>query len=35
MGIVRHADAGYPRAIEIGRTTFAARGGQIPMLERK
>jgi urocanate hydratase len=31
MGIVRHADAGYERAIEIGRGAFAARGGSIPM----
>jgi len=33
MGIVRHADAGYESAIEIGKTTFRERGGSIPMLE--
>lgn len=32
MGIVRHADAGYDRAIEIGRGAFRARGGRIPMI---
>ncbi|MGE0615194.1 MAG: urocanate hydratase [Bacteriovoracia bacterium] len=31
MGIVRHADAGYERSIEIGKNEFAARGGRIPM----
>jgi urocanate hydratase len=30
MGVVRHADAGYPRAIEVARE----RGVRIPMLER-
>ncbi|MBW7885123.1 MAG: urocanate hydratase [Caldilineaceae bacterium] len=30
MGIARHADAGYPRAIEVART----RGVKIPMLDR-
>jgi urocanate hydratase len=34
MGIVRHADAGYARAQEIGRGAFADRGGKIPMLPR-
>lgn len=33
MGIIRHADAGYERSCEIARTTFAARGGKIPMLK--
>jgi len=33
MGIVRHADAGYERSIEIGRTAFKDRGGLIPMIE--
>lgn len=32
MGIVRHADAGYERAQEIARGTFASRGGRVPML---
>jgi urocanate hydratase len=32
MGVVRHADAGYERAQEIGRGAFATRGGKIPML---
>ena len=32
MGILRHADAGYESAREIGRTSFAARGGKIPMI---
>ncbi|MBI2711679.1 MAG: urocanate hydratase [Bdellovibrio sp.] len=32
MGIVRHADAGYERAKEIGRGAFATRGGIIPMI---
>ncbi|MGZ3688138.1 MAG: urocanate hydratase [Bdellovibrionota bacterium] len=32
MGIVRHADAGYERAKDIGRKEFAERGGGIPML---
>jgi urocanate hydratase len=32
MGILRHADAGYERSIEIGRGEFARRGGKIPML---
>ncbi|MBS1962293.1 MAG: urocanate hydratase [Bdellovibrionales bacterium] len=32
MGIVRHADAGYEAAIEIGKKEFRARGGSIPML---
>jgi urocanate hydratase len=31
MGIVRHADAGYDRSIEIGRNEFAKRGGLIPL----
>ena len=33
MGIVRHADAGYDTAQEIGRTAFRERGGLIPMLD--
>jgi urocanate hydratase len=32
MGILRHADAGYDKAREIARTSFAARGGKVPML---
>jgi urocanate hydratase len=32
MGIVRHADAGYETAQKIGKTSFAERGGKIPML---
>jgi urocanate hydratase len=32
MGIVRHADAGYEIAEDIGRGAFAERGGKIPML---
>ena len=31
MGVVRHADAGYEAAQEIGRGAFAERGGKIPM----
>jgi urocanate hydratase len=30
MGVVRHADAGYPRAIDVARE----RGVRIPMLPR-
>jgi urocanate hydratase len=30
MGVVRHADAGYPRALEVARE----RGVRIPMRER-
>jgi len=30
MGVVRHADAGYPRAVEVARE----RGVRIPMLDR-
>ncbi len=33
MGIIRHADAGYPTAREIARGAFAERGGRVPMLE--
>jgi urocanate hydratase len=29
MGVVRHADAGYPRAVEVARE----RGVRIPMLD--
>jgi urocanate hydratase len=29
MGVVRHVDAGYPRAVEVARE----RGLRIPMLE--
>ncbi len=32
MGVVRHADAGYESARELGRTAFVDRGGKIPML---
>ena len=32
MGIVRHADAGYERSIEIGRSDFAQRGGKTPLI---
>ena len=32
MGIVRHADAGYSKAIEIAGGPFAHRGGKVPML---
>jgi urocanate hydratase len=32
MGIIRHADAGYERSKEIGKTSFAQRGGKIPMI---
>jgi urocanate hydratase len=32
MGIVRHADAGYERSIEIARKEFRERGGSMPML---
>lgn len=32
MGIVRHADAGYERSIEIARGPFAQRGGKVPMV---
>jgi urocanate hydratase len=33
MGIVRHADAGYARSIEIGKNEFKKRGGNIPMIK--
>jgi urocanate hydratase len=33
MGVVRHADAGYESAQELGRGAFAERGGKIPMLK--
>jgi urocanate hydratase len=33
MGVVRHADAGYPSSIDIARTTFRERGGSMPMLD--
>ncbi len=33
MGIVRHADAGYAKSIEIGKNEFKKRGGNIPMLK--
>jgi urocanate hydratase len=33
MGIVRHADAGYEDAMDIGRGAFRERGGLIPMLK--
>jgi len=33
MGIVRHADAGYETARDIGRTRFQDRGGRIPLLK--
>ncbi len=32
MGVVRHADAGYPTSMEIGRNRFQDRGGRIPMI---
>ncbi len=32
MGVVRHADAGYESAREIGRGSFVQRGGRIPMI---
>jgi len=32
MGVVRHADAGYESSIQIGRTRFAERGGQTPLV---
>lgn len=32
MGIVRHADAGYPTARMIGKKSFQERGGLIPMI---
>jgi urocanate hydratase len=32
MGILRHADAGYERSIEIARNEFTQRGGSVPML---
>jgi urocanate hydratase len=32
MGILRHADAGYERSVEIARGEFARRGGRVPML---
>jgi urocanate hydratase len=32
MGILRHADAGYPRAQEIARTALVERGGLAPMV---
>jgi urocanate hydratase len=35
MGIVRHADAGYAKSIEIGGNEFVKRGGLIPMLSSK
>lgn len=34
MGVIRHADAGYDRAIEIARGALADRGGGSPMLGR-
>jgi len=34
MGILRHADAGYEKSIEIGATRFRERGGDIPMLKK-
>jgi urocanate hydratase len=34
MGILRHADAGYEKSIEIGATSFRERGGNIPMLKK-
>jgi urocanate hydratase len=33
MGIIRHADAGYPKAIEIAKSSFRDRGGRIPMVK--
>lgn len=30
MGIIRHADAGYERSVEIARGAFAQRGGKMP-----
>jgi urocanate hydratase len=35
MGIVRHADAGYEKSIEIGGGAFRERGGSMPMLKEK
>jgi urocanate hydratase len=32
MGIVRHADAGYERSIEIAKGAFRERGGTMPMI---
>lgn len=32
MGILRHADAGYEKSIEIGKASFQQRGGNIPMI---
>jgi urocanate hydratase len=32
MGIVRHADAGYEKAIQIGKSEFSARGCKLPSL---
>lgn len=32
MGILRHADAGYEKSIQIGKNEFARRGGKIPMV---
>jgi urocanate hydratase len=32
MGILRHADAGYEKSVEIGKGAFRKRGGEIPML---
>lgn len=32
MGIVRHADAGYARSVEIGRSDFERRGGRTPVV---
>lgn len=34
MGILRHADAGYETAKEIGRTSLVEHGGKIPMLKK-
>lgn len=34
MGIVRHADAGYEKSIEIGKTAFSDRGGKLPMIQK-
>ncbi|MBC7693434.1 MAG: urocanate hydratase [Methylotenera sp.] len=33
MGVARHADAGYPIAIQIAGEEFKERGGSIPMLQ--
>jgi len=32
MGIVRHADAGYEKSIEIAKGEFSRRGGSVPLL---